>query len=325
MSLLRVLTYHRVAEPDDTPDLDPLLVSATPETFRRQMEHLRKRYRPVGLDQVVEASSEDGRPLPERAVHVTVDDAYRDFAEHAWPILRELGIPVTVFVPTAYPDHPLRTLWWDRLHRAAVRGTGDETWSRAMEAAKEAIDPATLPRMNGQDDVRAMIRRLGHDDTERFVDSTCRVVGLDDDDGCPRPSAVLSWDELRALSRDGVRFGAHTRHHAALTKLDEARVRSEIRGSLEDLERELGVGSRPIAYPYGLYDATVSRIAQEEGCTLGFTCDDGMNDLGQIDPFQLRRTNITLRTSLPVFALRMLPWFAAVDRWRHRDERAPPS
>lgn len=321
MSLLRVLTYHRIAEPEDTPDLDPLLVSATPETFRRQMEHVRKRYRPVSLEQVVEACSEGGQPLPDSAVHVTVDDAYRDFAEYGWPILRELEIPVTVFVPTAYPDQPNRTLWWDRLHRATVRGTKNETWARAMEAARGSLDSVTLPPIDDHQEVRALMRRLGHDDAERFVDSTCREVGLEELGDSQGPSALLSWDELRALSDEGVSFGAHTRHHVALTNVDEIRVRSEIRGSLEDLERELGEGPRPIAYPYGLYDATVSRVAKEEGCTLGFTCEDGLNELGETDPFQLRRTNITLRTSVPVFALRMLPWFAEIDRWRHRSER----
>ena len=325
MSLLRVLTYHRIADPDDSPDLDPALVSATPETFRRQMEHLRKRYAPVTLDRVMEACSKEGRPLPDRAVHVTVDDAYRDFAEHAWPVLRDLEIPVTVFVPTAYPDQPNGTLWWDRLHQAKVRGTNNETWTRAMEAARGAMGSATLPDVEDHHDVRHLLRRLGHDAAECFVDTTCREVGLEDGGVPARPSAVLSWNELRALSRDGVSFGAHTRHHAALTRLDEARVRSEIRGSLEDLERELGAGLRPIAYPYGLHDATVVRVAREEGCTLGFTCDDGMNELGDIDPYQLRRTNITLRTSPSVFALRMMPWFAEIDRWRHRSEREPLS
>jgi hypothetical protein len=70
-----------------------------------------------------------------------------------------------------------------------------------------------------------------------------------------------------------------------------------------------------------LYNSAVSRIAREEGCTLGFTCDDGLNDPSETDPFRLCRTNITPRTSPPVFALRMLPWFAEVDRWRHRNER----
>jgi len=321
MSGLRVLTYHRIADPGDSPHLDPALVSATPDTFRRQMEHLRKRYQPVAWEQIFEACSTGGRPLPERAVHVTVDDAYRDFSDSAWPILRELGIPVTVFVPTAYPDQPARTLWWDRLHRATLRALRDDTWTRALEAGRESVDSGALPRTGDHYGVRVLLRGLGHDDTERFVDSMCREVGIDGLDASNGPSAVLSWDELRTLSRDGVDFGAHTRHHIGLTKVGECRVRDEIRGSLEDLDRELGTDLRPLAYPYGFYDAKVSRIAKEEGCALGFTCDDGLNELGQVDPFQLRRTNITLKTSPPAFALRMLPWFAEIDRWRHRHER----
>jgi peptidoglycan/xylan/chitin deacetylase (PgdA/CDA1 family) len=321
--MLRVLTYHRVAEPHDTPDLDPMLVSATPAVFRKQMLHLRKHYHPVGLAQVQEAFTR-GRPLPARAVHVTVDDAYRDFAENAWPVLRELDIPVTVFVPTAFPSEPARTLWWDQLHRLTARDKG-EAWRRAVTSAVAGLNGNGAGTGGYESDMRAWLRALPHDGAAHFVESTCREAGLDVV-GETRPgSPVLTWDELRALARDGVSFGAHTRHHAALARIDERRVREEIRGSLQDLTRELGSGPWPIAYPYGIYDRAVMRIAREEGCTLGFTCDDGLNVLGRTRPFQLRRTNITLRTTSPLFALRMLPWFAAVDRWRHRRERARSS
>jgi hypothetical protein len=70
-----------------------------------------------------------------------------------------------------------------------------------------------------------------------------------------------------------------------------------------------------------MYDRTVTRIAAEEGCMLGFTCDDGLSRPGLTDPLQLQRTNITMRTSPAVFALRMLPWFVEIDRLRHRRER----
>jgi hypothetical protein len=65
----------------------------------------------------------------------------------------------------------------------------------------------------------------------------------------------------------------------------------------------------------------VTRIAKEEGCVLGFTGEDGLSAPGRADPLGLRRTNITLRTSPSVFALRMVPLFARIDRWRHRRER----
>ena len=298
--MLRVLTYHRIAVPSETPSMDPLLVSATPQTFREQMVHLVRRYHPVGLPEVLDAFLR-GAPLPPRAVHVTVDDAYRDFCEIAWPIMRELGIPVTVFVPTAYPGQPSRTFWWDRLHRAL------EQRPDRREAADRQL--------------RAKLRSLPHDETEEYVDRACLEAGLPPD-AAPSLSSVLSWAELRQLAQQGVDFGAHTRFHVALTQVDEARVRAEIRGSLDEVEKEIGFRAPTLAYPYGLHDATVRRIAAEEGCALAFTVEDGLNQPGRTDPMALRRTNITLRTSTPLFALRMLPWFADVDRWRHRSERA---
>jgi len=118
--LLRVLTYHRIDEPDARPELDPALISATPETFDEQMEYVASRYRVVSMPELLEARR-SGAMLPPRSVMVTVDDAYCDFESHAWPILKKYRIPVTLFVPTGYPDRPDRAFWWDRLHQA-VRG-----------------------------------------------------------------------------------------------------------------------------------------------------------------------------------------------------------
>jgi len=313
--VLRVLTYHRIAELGAGAYLDPALVSATPDVFRKQMLHLKRWYRPVSLGDVLSAFR-DGGALPPRAVHVTVDDAYGDFSETAWPILRELDIPVTLFVATAYPDDPSRSFWWDRLHRLQLTA-GDDSWKSAMWAQATA----QLGGQAGEADLRGSLRRLPHDETERLVDIACHAAGLTGDTP-QEASTVLSWDQLRNLHQQGVTIGAHTRDHVALSHVDPLRARSEIRQSLDDLTRELGHGPWAFAYPYGIYDPEVADIAEEEGCALGFTCDDGLNDPNETDPMRLRRTNITLRTSPPVFALRMLPWVAGIDRWRHRHERS---
>jgi glycosyltransferase involved in cell wall biosynthesis/peptidoglycan/xylan/chitin deacetylase (PgdA/CDA1 family) len=278
--------------------MDPALVSATPAAFRQQMVHLKRRYHPVSLSQVLDAFQR-GAQLPARAVHVTVDDAYRDFGEIAWPIMRELGIPVTVFVPSAYPSQPGRKFWWDRLH----------------EATREHADN------RGDHHLRERLRTLPHEETEQLVDRACLDAGIPFD-APPERSAVLSWEELRALGEQGVEFGAHTRGHVALTHVDERRIREEIRASLDEVKKELGYSAPTLAYPYGLHDDLVRRVAREEGCALAFTVEDGLNVPGRTDPMALRRTNISLRTSPPIFALRMLPWFADVDRWRHRGQRA---
>jgi len=98
-TVLRVVTYHRIADPASTPDLNPRLVSADPAVFEQQLEHLARHYAVVSLAEVMEAMQ--GRPLPKRAVLLTFDDAYLDFATEAWPRLQARSMPAVLFVPTA--------------------------------------------------------------------------------------------------------------------------------------------------------------------------------------------------------------------------------
>ena len=111
--MLRVLTYHRVAKPNDTPTLEPRLISTTPAMFAQQMRYLARHYAVVSLEDVLHAVT-TGMRLPKRAVLITFDDAYRDVGDIAWPILQRYQLPATLFVPTWYPAQPERALWWDR-------------------------------------------------------------------------------------------------------------------------------------------------------------------------------------------------------------------
>ena len=88
--MLWILTYHRVDVPGRTPALNPRLISASPETFERHLRWLNTDFDPVSGRDILAAVG-GGKALPPRAVHVTFDDAYRDFAQVAWPILRQVS------------------------------------------------------------------------------------------------------------------------------------------------------------------------------------------------------------------------------------------
>ena len=97
-----ILTYHRVA-PRFTGVSKPTW-NVTPERFRRQLAGLLSRgYRCWPLRQVLE-HREAGRPIPPRVFVVTFDDGYECVYHHAWPILKELSVPATVFVVTSCLD-----------------------------------------------------------------------------------------------------------------------------------------------------------------------------------------------------------------------------
>ena len=116
-NLLRVLTYHRIDWPESTRHLYPGTLSSTPDEFHWQMEYLSTRYHMVDVHTVLDAIRGDCE-LPPRSLLITFDDAYTDFAEHAWPTLLEYEIPAVLFVPTAYPDSQ-QVFWWDRLQQVA--------------------------------------------------------------------------------------------------------------------------------------------------------------------------------------------------------------
>ena len=109
---LVVLTYHRIAEPGVDLFYEPV-ISATPESFRAQVEWLHNRVRLLTLDELVD-QVESGSPWREPAMLLTFDDGYRDNFDLAVPILRERSVPATFFVPTAFLDSP-RLPWWDHV------------------------------------------------------------------------------------------------------------------------------------------------------------------------------------------------------------------
>jgi peptidoglycan/xylan/chitin deacetylase (PgdA/CDA1 family) len=309
-SMLRVLTYHRIADPKDAPLLDPRLISATPAAFERQMRYLAKHYRVVSVEEVLFAV-ESGTRLPERAILITFDDAYCDLTQHAWPTLKRLRLPATIFVPTAYPDQPERAFWADRLYRAFFHTPLTQLPSTPM-GPLSLNTPAE--RRHSLRRLHSYLRTIAHTQAVTVIDEICAQL----DGSYVVQKSVLSWEELRQLAREGVTLGAHTRTHPMMTQLSPEQIREEIIGSHSDLQREIG-GALPIfCYPNGTHNDTVVDILRQEGFVIAFTTLDGHNDLHDTDPLRLRRTNITKRTSPVVFSIRLLRWATYVDAWRHR-------
>ena len=101
---LRVLMYHKVSP--DTPDE----LTVTTAQLDAQLRWVgREGFHFVTVADVIRAAA-GGSPLPEWPVLVTFDDAYLDTHECARPVLRELGVPAVVFVPTAFVG---KTNVWD--------------------------------------------------------------------------------------------------------------------------------------------------------------------------------------------------------------------
>ncbi|HOS42762.1 MAG TPA: polysaccharide deacetylase family protein [Armatimonadota bacterium] len=116
-----VLMYHRVCELTPREARSPLMRDLTvpPADFAWQMQYLVENgFTIVSVDEV-ERALRERRPLPEKAVAVTLDDGYRDNFTCAFPILRRHEAPATVFLVTSVVGDDAHLTWE---HARAMQG-----------------------------------------------------------------------------------------------------------------------------------------------------------------------------------------------------------
>lgn len=119
-----VLAYHLVGAGTGTAVDLPL------DDFQRQLDLLQSQRRVLPLTSVVERLAAGEEVRGPTAV-LTFDDAYRNFRTHAWPRLREAGLPATLFVPVGFVDGTsppplsgadLAAMSWEELREMATEG-----------------------------------------------------------------------------------------------------------------------------------------------------------------------------------------------------------
>ena len=99
---LGMLVYHRIAP--HASGLPGPTMNVQPGTFRTQLEGLVQRgYRVWPLREVLDRAASGDR-VPPRSLVITFDDGFEGIYTHAWPVLRALGLPATIFLNTAYLD-----------------------------------------------------------------------------------------------------------------------------------------------------------------------------------------------------------------------------
>lgn len=87
----RILIYHQVGAGSG------LEMDVATADFLAQMRWIRDHGEPVALDDAIRRS---GEPDSHRLYVVTFDDGHESLFEHAFPILKELAIPFTLYVTT---------------------------------------------------------------------------------------------------------------------------------------------------------------------------------------------------------------------------------
>jgi peptidoglycan/xylan/chitin deacetylase (PgdA/CDA1 family) len=300
---LVVVSYHRVlARPDPMLESEPDLTA-----FRWQMALLAECFNVMPLYDALRALDE-GR-LPPRTVCITFDDGYRSVYDLALPVLREFGLPATVFVTSGFVGKDAGNMWNDRIIHAV-----QSLPAGTLDLSELGLERYTLGAGRTRREVAATLI-----ETAKYLPPLGRhalVERLDQLSGMGQDPLMLTAEMLSALDRNGVEIGAHTISHPILTSLDDDSARDEIAAGKAQLEAIIGKPVRLFAYPNGKvgkdFNARHVEMVRAAGYFAAFTTAVGAVTPSQ-DRFQLPRSRPWDRSPFR-YGLRLLSWIALGNR-----------
>jgi peptidoglycan/xylan/chitin deacetylase (PgdA/CDA1 family) len=259
-------------------------------SFEDQLEWLKRACDVVPLSEVPRRLQAERSRRPVAAI--TFDDGFQNTYDLAFPILRRLELPATVFPVTGLIDTD-DTIWYCRLDQALAR-----TRLRVLAWRDLELDLGeTQAKVKAAQLLKARLKLLRHRELQVETRDLSRALGDDPD------AAIEPHSPFRMLSRAAaeemaasplIEFGGHTHSHAILSLLSASERRSEIADSLAAIEKLTGRPCRLFAYPNGAagdYDTESIRLLQAAGVEAAVTTIEGGNH-ADTPVMELRRSGV---------------------------------
>jgi peptidoglycan/xylan/chitin deacetylase (PgdA/CDA1 family) len=286
---LLILAYHGVSLDDEHLWRPELYI--TPEQFRSRMITLRDYgCNVLPLAEALQRLSA-GTLLP-RSVVLTFDDGFYDFYRQAFPIIRELGWPVTVYLTSYYSGYN-RPVFDVMCSYLLWKGAGRVLDASGIIGGAEKFD---LRSAEGQSAAAMAIRYFAREmkysavDKDALLTSLADRLCLDYDLILSRRILhLLSPAELAEIGAAGVDIQLHThRHHSP--HLRELFL-SEVEDNKLFIER-FAKPPRHFCYPSGVYEPRHCVWLREVGVASATTTQPGLA-ARKTDHYQLPRLGDT--------------------------------
>lgn len=257
-----VLIYHHF---ENTKKYPWCLSSITVEEFEYQIHYLSQRYEFISLERLIQFIRSK-ETLSQRSVVITFDDGYKDNHTYAYPILKRYNVPATIFLTSGHINTGA-LFWWDKVGYV-VFNTALESLDLSQLGAYSLR--STKDRLRAISNITAKINELSEEQKKLALGKLEILAGISVPSDLGK-QLILSWDEVREMSENGISFGAHSVTHPILTKVSLEEANEQIIKSKQLIEKELGQDIKAFSYPNGApgdYNDNIKRILYEQG----FTC-----------------------------------------------------
>lgn len=258
-----MLLYHRVANLEN----DRRMLAVKPENFIRHVEHLKKKYYIIDIDEFVYLKK-CRKKFPKNSVVVTFDDGYYDNYTNVLPVLDSYGIQALFFISTLWID-TRKEYWWDEIERILLTDQDlPEQLDLELDNRRLTFDTSSaIARTRTYGEIRRMLRRSRFSRQEKILTSLVAWAGLDMQGRATHQSLNKKEIKKMSASKSAV-IGAHAHTHTQLSLYSPEEQYQEIKQSKDILESITGRPVNYFSYPFGSrsdYNLRTIRICKDLG------------------------------------------------------------
>lgn len=280
--VLAVFNYHQVSPVFDSRfQCEHTWTSL--DRFRAEIEFIKSYFQVLPLPQAIDRLNRHEL----KGIHaaITFDDGDISMQQHALPLLKEMGVPASFFVNTAY-------------------GKGSYYWFPVFNFLQHVEDEKVRALLTPQLKQRVeQLRKTNDAKLYNEVRSEIESLSGHIDD---RQPLLVGDDWLRSLDGEQFTLGTHGHEHQRHSLMPAAWQAENLRRSAEILRQYRAY--RPIfALPFGRYydwDQTTLNITLEQGHTF-LTADGGIN---QFRDAHIRRIPADSRDVKATFQREIVGW-----------------
>ncbi len=271
---LLILGYHGIAQ-DDEHLWNPELYMA-PQQFGSHLDMIRDQgFTVLPLAEAVERLYRG--TLPAKSLSITFDDGSVDFHRQAYPLIREAGYPVSLYLTTYYCDNN-KPVFPTALAYILWKSRGQTISSPPMLDSDETLDlTSDGGRRAAWQTLWAFAehRGLSADERHALLGEVAASAGYDFDSMLSRRLLhLMNPAEVAEVAREGVDIQLHShRHRRPRERTAYRREISENRARIEAI-----TGGRPVhfCYPVGRTHRDFLGWLAEEGVASATTCYSGL-------------------------------------------------
>ncbi len=230
--------------------------------FQSVLKYLSRSYQFVSANQLFEIKK--GIIPRQNICHITFDDGHISFYQNAYPVLKDLGIPATLFIsPKVITSE--KNYWFQR-----IRNFNKENFQSYFFNKIQDIFNAPIYNYS----IRSILKSLPIQMILHIIDSYVKINNIKE-----QPYMNITKSQLLELHKSGlIEIGAHTLNHPILANENNDISEFEIKESINKLQEILRDKVYYFAYPNGQPDVDFGKreiqILRETDIKLAFSTEE---------------------------------------------------